>query len=954
MNSTGNIVKRLLSLFLSFFIVSGLFAQEDGYLKGKVVDDATKEPVVGAVIYITGTYAGAYSDENGEYKTTGVKPGDYTVEVKVPGDMKYSQTQVNGVAIASGENTLDISMKSITTGIITIYGDPELIDVNDGQSKVKLTSKDIGDMNAANVEELASMQVGVNKTPDGLSVRGGRVYETKYMIEGISAKDPLAGTGFGVQVSSGAIEELDITTGGGDAEFGDGTSGVINTKLKEGGERLHIGGTWMRDNLGFNVNQGWSWNTDQVGLNASGPIPFLGKDSLGKSKASFFTAIDSRLTDTYFGEQANQLHSSLFTGNDSMWAPRQDNHYSNTIKLTYKIKTGMKISLVNQHSLNINQNTRALQVIGNNVIMTPGFQYPYSLNLDNATTYTHHSNLTIANFTTLLTEKWTLNASLGRLFTNLRADANGRPFREATVDAIYDPGSIVTDPVTLFNPGDSAVYVFPGPGLYNNGGISTLWHDHYAQEYTLRYKFTKSTENDVHFFTFGHEHKEQEYQWIDVTRPWVGAPIVIDDTTTTQSTSVGSTSDVWSVNPAVGGFFFQDEIRYKGIIAFVGGRFEYWAPGKFADEAVENPDAPVTDGVREEYKKRTTAFLGKRWKARILPKLRVSFPVTENNVLYFNYGHSTLMPHPRFLYAGLNPVYQDRSFLSNLGNPSINPEVTVSYEVGLKTKLSKDQALSITAFYNDKFDYIVSRRILIQDQTGRFVEKTFFINQDYARIRGVEVSYTHRINKWFKGVVTGGYQIATGKSNSAAESALQIKQNGFVPTTSEQFLAWDRPFDFKLALFFRGDTTVKPFGLSLNNWRAFVSSTFKSGLRYTPYELTGTADNGRPVYERIDDEPFSKLAAPWFWTDVKISRDFFFNKGNSKASLSFEVRNVFNNKNAQIINGVTGRAYENGDPLPITARDPNYPDPQDNGLPPNNPARYLSPRQMMVGLQFQF
>ena len=85
----------------------------------------------------------------------------------------------------------------------------------------------------------------------------------------------------------------------------------------------------------------------------------------------------------------------------------------------------------------------------------------------------------------------------------------------------------------------------------------------------------------------------------------------------------------------------------------------------------------------------------------------------------------------------LDPVYQDRSFLSNLGNPNINPEVTVSYEVGLKSQLTKDWALTMTAFYNDKFDYIVSRRVEVQDATGRFVEKTFFINQDYARIRGI-------------------------------------------------------------------------------------------------------------------------------------------------------------------------------------------------------------------------
>ena len=239
--------------------------------------------------------------------------------------------------------------------------------------------------------------------------------------------------------------------------------------------------------------------------------------------------------------------------------------------------------------------------------------------------------------------------------------------------------------------------------------------------------------------------------------------IQINDSLTTPSTSIGRSNDVWKASPATGGFFFQDEIRYKGIIATLGMRLNYWAPSKFVDDAVANPEAPVLDAVREDYLEQTFLLAGRRWKARLLPRINVSFPVTDNNVLYFNYGHSMRLPHPRFVYAGLDPVFQDRSFLSNLGNPNLNPEVTVSYEVGLKSQITKDLALTATAFYNDKFEYIVSRRIEVKDQTGRFVEKTFFINQDYARIRGLELSLTRRIGNSFTGQISGAYQIATGK-----------------------------------------------------------------------------------------------------------------------------------------------------------------------------------------------
>ncbi|MEM7515050.1 MAG: Plug domain-containing protein, partial [Bacteroidota bacterium] len=115
---------------------------------------------------------------------------------------------------------------------------------------------------------------------DGVQIRGGRVYETEYLIDGINAQDPLAGTGFGVDVNALAVKDVELITGGSGVEFGSGTSGVVLTRIKEGGEKFSVNLDYQRDNLGFNKNQGPSWNTDQMDVSFSGPII--------KDKLSFF------------------------------------------------------------------------------------------------------------------------------------------------------------------------------------------------------------------------------------------------------------------------------------------------------------------------------------------------------------------------------------------------------------------------------------------------------------------------------------------------------------------------------------------------------------------------------------------------------------------------------------------------------------------------------------------
>lgn len=948
---TGNTrltVRIVAILLVTLFWNSYAIAQTGtGKLEGQVLDEGNGEPLKGADIIVVGTYEGDVSGEDGRFSISAIKAGGYSVKVQYLG---YQDKKLNNVSI-SADSTTNVTVKlaegSMNLDMVEVSGRRELVKLESGQSSTNMNKAQIQNTNAQELKDVVAMQKGVSKSMDGLHLRGGRVYENQYIVDGVDAQDPLAGTGFGLDVSSQSLKSLDIVTSGLGAEYGNTTSGLINAEVREGGDSFEVAASWQRDNLGFNKeNNPTSWNSDNISFSLGTPIPFTDR------KLTLFTSVKAQLSDNYFGPVADQLKSSL-TEDPTRWAPRQDNNYNHTIKLAYEPVDGTKITLLNQHSLKVNQNTNTLRIIGFDQILTPGFQYPFSLNMDNATTFTHRSNLTALNYDQQLGDQWFMKFTAGRLFTNLRADANGRPFREETVDEINEPRSNVSEPVTVFNPGDTVKFVNPGPGLYNNGGIAGTWHDHYVAQYSGKATLNFTPKNSAHYFTFGMEHKEKEYQWIDVQKPWVGAPIKISEDRTTPSTRLGQSSDVWNTRAASGGLFFEDKIRYKGIVANLGFRFNYWAPGNLVDDAIDNPEAPILDTIRYDYRQKTTEVFGRRFKGRFLPRLRVSFPVTENNVLYFNYNHSMKLPHPRFVYSGLNPDFQDRSFLANLGNPDLDPETSVSYELGLKSRITRDFALTISAFYNDKYDYIVNRNITIRDQTGRFVNRSFFVNQDYARIRGVEVGVQKRIGDWFRGRINGSYQVATGKSNSARESKLQIQNTGEIRPSEEKFLAWDRPFEVKASVTLTPQQSDRLLGVSMKNFRLFLYTLYKSGYRYTPHEKRGVDDIGRPIYEPVREERFSEIGNSWFKADMKLSRAFDIG-GEVELALSVEVRNVFDNKNPQVVNPVTGGGYQSGDPVPYSMRNPEYDDPQNTGLPPTDPSRWRPPRQILYGVEFKY
>ena len=396
-------------LFISlFFVLSTIVSAQTGGIKGVITDAETGETLIGVNILITGTSFGAATGLDGDYEIDNIRPGEYSVRITYIG---FETILLTAIKVEAGEFTeLNYKLKSkvFTSGEeIVVIGERPIFDVEKSTTSSTISRKDLEAAPIRKVEDAVSLQSGVIKDPTGLYIKGGRAYETGYVVDGVSAQDPLAGTGFGLDLGANSFSNIEVITGGVGAEYGDVTSGVVSVKTRNGGDKYEGSFSHKRDNFGSNVegNQA-NYFQDIYEISVGGPgilaekiLPKLGLDIPGK--ITFYATAQVGLEDGYTKLSANQIQSSI-AGSD-FWSPRQGNRWNGMVKMTYNIKPGMRFQAAYQRSLTINQNTRMLQITGADTQVQPGFQFAFSDGfLDNANTYTHDSNLSYLKWTQTL------------------------------------------------------------------------------------------------------------------------------------------------------------------------------------------------------------------------------------------------------------------------------------------------------------------------------------------------------------------------------------------------------------------------------------------------------------------------------------------------------------------------------------------------------------------------
>jgi len=918
-----------------------------GKIIGRVVDENTGDGLPSVNILIKGTYYGASTDFDGNYKIEKLNPGTYNIDVTLLG---YKTVQYSGIKVEAGK-TVELNVKMVESVLslgqeVIIIGEKRLFDVEETSSKRTIKTEDITVAAVTNVKDVVGLQTGVVQSDNEIHIRGSRGYENAYLVDGVSVQDVLGGSGFGLQISPEAIQEMEVITGGYNAEYGQATSGVVNITTKEGSDKYSGGVSYKTDRV-VGVSSRHFFNSDQIEGNISGPVPLI--TELLPGTVSFFTNVSGNVTDGYtrWSERIRkgvptgqydkyipqQLNSTIFNGSD--YALRLANSFSVSSKLTWKPSPTFKLAYAFNQSVSIDQNSATIKTSLEREEPTPGYQYEYQNILDSANTFTQINIQHTLSLTQTLSSKTFFDLRISRYTAHVRGDANGKGYQ------LYnEPRDIVTLPIEYFYPDTNRIGVIPGDGFYDLGGPYS-WRDHYIDDYTVKFDFTNHfTEKNK--FKSGIEMKFQQLQMIDISQPWIKP--------------LGLNNDIYKVSPASGALYAQDNISISGMVLNFGLRFDYWFPGKFVDDAINNPNvALASEDIRDQYRSQTSSLFGHRWKGRLSPRLGISHPVSDNQTLFFSYGHFSKLPRPTYVYSKLTES-SARSSVQTVGNPNLNPETTVAYELGLRNQITENDVLTLTAYYKDIFDYITARSVRATSARISRGTYTTYVNSDYARTRGFEFDYTHRFTSQFRSTFAGSYSIATGKSSSATEALFNLTTGSGDATIKENFVSWDRPWQANLTsiLSVKKNEPLYDFAPGiLDDYSVYMRAFFQSGKRYTEQIYTGIDAEGRPQYRGKIEDPLQELAEYWFYINMNIEK--YFDLGFGRMTVSLEIQNLLDNKNSQIINSVTGKAYEYGDNTPASFNDPRFPDLQGTISPyPYNPARYLSPRTARLGVALRF
>ncbi|HEU0175603.1 MAG TPA: carboxypeptidase regulatory-like domain-containing protein [Blastocatellia bacterium] len=278
----------LSALLGAVLAVVAAFGQENtGAIRG-TIKDATGAAIPGAKVTASSASLvrsiDTTSDKEGAYRFPKLPVGAYTITVTQTGFKTTKNEDIN--LVLGSELTLDITLATgAVAESVTVSATSEAIDVTSSKSATNITEKFIEevpkgrsfnsllqvapgvvfDMRAGSIGGGATGTSG-NNPPGGVggySVSGSSGSENAFIIDGVEVSNVRnAALGRESAIPFEFVREVQVKSGGFEAEYGGATGGVINVVTKSGANQFHGEGALLFTGAGLNSSPRGAWQRD--------------------------------------------------------------------------------------------------------------------------------------------------------------------------------------------------------------------------------------------------------------------------------------------------------------------------------------------------------------------------------------------------------------------------------------------------------------------------------------------------------------------------------------------------------------------------------------------------------------------------------------------------------------------------------------------------------------------
>jgi len=227
------------------FLNANLLSQDKGVINGLVKDKETQNPIGDAIVEVIELQIKTATNSTGDFEFKNIPYGTYQLKISCIGYEALIKTDIVVLSSRPANVTAELLISNITTKEIDVEGKYFQKSTDESTSIYNLDFEEIRRAPGAveDISRILQIMPGVSPANDqrnDLIVRGGSPAENLTMIDGIEIPNlnhyPTQGSSSGPigMINVKFINNVDFSTGGFSARYGDKLSSVMDISFREG------------------------------------------------------------------------------------------------------------------------------------------------------------------------------------------------------------------------------------------------------------------------------------------------------------------------------------------------------------------------------------------------------------------------------------------------------------------------------------------------------------------------------------------------------------------------------------------------------------------------------------------------------------------------------------------------------------------------------------------------